>query len=248
MNRWDCYNELYHYGKDGMHWGIRKYQNEDGSLTELGRIHYGYKSKKEDNRHEEKVNAQKLRQTKEEGCTERHTNNTKYGMKKVQLSQDKVKRGANSDKYKHEEEIARINSKDKALSEKLKYKDNRAKEKAKSEEQKRQYQLEKLRAKTAREDMNRYHDETKREQVQDYRFGRHEQNMDYKTTKMKNTAKIIGAAAIGIGSALVLKQLSQNPSFGSSPLVNIDSRSITDGRNLVFSYLNNPQAMIQVRR
>ena len=29
--------ELYHHGILGMHWGIRRYQNEDGSLTEEGR-------------------------------------------------------------------------------------------------------------------------------------------------------------------------------------------------------------------
>lgn len=34
-------NELYHSGRKGMRWGRRLYQNEDGSLTPLGRIHYG---------------------------------------------------------------------------------------------------------------------------------------------------------------------------------------------------------------
>ena len=29
-----------HFGTIGMHWGIRKYQNKDGSLTPLGRDHY----------------------------------------------------------------------------------------------------------------------------------------------------------------------------------------------------------------
>lgn len=34
-------NELYHYGILGMKWGIRRYQNPDGSLTSKGKEHYG---------------------------------------------------------------------------------------------------------------------------------------------------------------------------------------------------------------
>lgn len=33
---------LYHHGIKGQKWGLRKYQNEDGSLTAAGREHYGY--------------------------------------------------------------------------------------------------------------------------------------------------------------------------------------------------------------
>lgn len=33
---------LEHYGTKGQKWGIRKYQNEDGTLTPEGREHYGY--------------------------------------------------------------------------------------------------------------------------------------------------------------------------------------------------------------
>ncbi len=32
-------NELYHHGIKGQRWGIRRYQNQDGSLTELGKKH-----------------------------------------------------------------------------------------------------------------------------------------------------------------------------------------------------------------
>jgi len=38
---WPYSDELYHHGTKGQQWGRRLYQYEDGSLTPLGRIHYG---------------------------------------------------------------------------------------------------------------------------------------------------------------------------------------------------------------
>lgn len=39
--RYVYYSGLAHSGVKGMKWGVRRYQNEDGTLTEEGRAHYG---------------------------------------------------------------------------------------------------------------------------------------------------------------------------------------------------------------
>lgn len=43
-------DELYHHGILGMHWGIRRYQNKDGSLTSAGRARYDRAIKKAEKR------------------------------------------------------------------------------------------------------------------------------------------------------------------------------------------------------
>ena len=35
-----AYDELYHWGIKGQKWGVRRYRNEDGSLTEAGKKRY----------------------------------------------------------------------------------------------------------------------------------------------------------------------------------------------------------------
>lgn len=49
MEEKQALEEMYleHSGVMGMHWGQRRYQNPDGSLTTLGRIHYGIGQRRE---------------------------------------------------------------------------------------------------------------------------------------------------------------------------------------------------------
>lgn len=44
ITKYDCY--VSHSGIQGMKWGIRRYQNEDGTLTPEGRIRYGKQAAK----------------------------------------------------------------------------------------------------------------------------------------------------------------------------------------------------------
>lgn len=52
---------LTHWGINGMKWGRRRWQNEDGSLTEEGRRHYGIKERREESRAKERLEREKAK-------------------------------------------------------------------------------------------------------------------------------------------------------------------------------------------
>ena len=48
-------NNVSHHGIEGMHWGIRRYQNKDGTLTEAGRRRLAKKDSKWSMRNYDKI-------------------------------------------------------------------------------------------------------------------------------------------------------------------------------------------------
>lgn len=40
-------NEIFHYGVKGQKWGVRRYQNKDGTLTSAGKKRYRGSSNKQ---------------------------------------------------------------------------------------------------------------------------------------------------------------------------------------------------------
>lgn len=50
------YNELYHHGIKGMKWGVRRYQNEDGTYTNAGKKRYNNDSSERASNFKKKMN------------------------------------------------------------------------------------------------------------------------------------------------------------------------------------------------
>lgn len=89
--------ELYHWGTKGMKWGIRRYQNKDGSLTPAGRKRYAEEEAKLKAREKTIKNRENIK-----------AKNAKLAAKKAELDarEEALKGGKKKDKKARQEEKA----------------------------------------------------------------------------------------------------------------------------------------------
>lgn len=81
---WTDGTELYHHGIKGQKWGVRRFQNEDGTLTDRGRDRY-LKLDAKINKTEEKIKKLSLKREKQSRtlATKAQRYRTKAGRQKV---------------------------------------------------------------------------------------------------------------------------------------------------------------------
>lgn len=103
-------SELYHHGIKGQKWGERRYQNEDGTLTEAGKRRYARRSTRELNKLEEEKSALLDRSIRAENAANRKLFNNDKKRFENKVKADLLKGGARAVQEQIDSTIKKLDS------------------------------------------------------------------------------------------------------------------------------------------
>ena len=78
MQNYNHSNELYHHGIKGMRWGIRRYQNDDGSLTSAGQKRYARDAREKEFNKYDSMTGKYYKSSKKNGRTDLEADANRY--------------------------------------------------------------------------------------------------------------------------------------------------------------------------